>query len=167
MSFHLSAPNLSASVLAFGFVTMFQALLFVVLLPLFFAMLIWHLVVRLVLLTAIWMTWIPRGRTALVIYSDSPTWRDFFAAQVLPRLEGCAVVLNWSERRRWRIGLAALAFHYFGGYEDFNPMVIVFRLLRLPRAFRFYKPFRDFKHGDPESVNRMAHELFKALNLRE
>jgi hypothetical protein len=148
-------------------VAMFQVLLFILLLPLFFAMLIWQLVVRLVLLTAIWTTWIPRGRTALFVYSDSPIWRDFFAAQVLPRLESCAIVLNWSERRRWRISLPVLAFHYFGGYEEFNPMVIVFRLLRLPRAFRFYKPFREFKHGDPESVNRMARELFEVLNLHD
>jgi hypothetical protein len=60
--------------------------------------------------------------------------------------------------------LAVFAFRYFGGYRAFNPMAIVFRPFRLARKFRFYEPFRDFKHGKTEAVLNMERELFASLD---
>lgn len=113
---------------------------------------------------AIWIGWCTRGKYMLIVYSNSPVWQPYFASQVLPALEGRAVVLNWSERATWRTwSLAVLALRYFGGNLNFNPMVIVFRPGRFRRVFRFWGPFRDFKHGKPQEVERMKNELMGSL----
>lgn len=109
---------------------------------------------------AIWIWWCTRDKYALIVYSNSPVWQDYFENQVLPALENRAVVLNWSERATWHTwSLAVLVFRYFGGNKDFNPMAIVFRPGRFRRVFRFWAPFRDFKHGKPQQVERMKEEL--------
>src|SRR5687767_13516288 len=69
---------------------------------------------------AIWMWWCLRGRDILFVYSDSPIWREYIDQHILPYIGERAVVLNWSQRKRWRISLARLAFHHFGGYRRFN-----------------------------------------------
>ena len=40
-----------------------------------------------------------------------------------------------------------------------NPMAIVFRPARFRRGFQFWRPFRDFKHGKPQQVERMKEEV--------
>ena len=81
---------------------------------------------------------------------------------MIPRLVERAVVLNWSERKRWTFGLPAMLFRVFGGTRDFNPIAIVFEPMRWPR--RFYKAFRSFKHGRPEDVEQLRREFFRALD---
>lgn len=116
------------------------------------------------LLLAVWLTWCPRRRYALVVYSESPVWREFFESQVLPEVAGRATVLNWSQRRHWKSSLAVMLFRTFGGTEDFNPIAIVFEPLCRPRRFRFYRAFRSFKHGHPDAVNKLRRELFALLD---
>jgi hypothetical protein len=43
---------------------------------------------------------------------------------------------------------------------------VVFRPLRRARVFRFWQPFRDFKHGDPEPLRRLEKELFELIGVR-
>ena len=138
--------------------------LIIALIPLIIVALTFHLLAGLFLHIAIWCCWCSRGRDVLFVYSDSPIWHDYIEEYILPRLGERAVVLNWSHRSRWRRTLSVLAFRYFGGYRSFNPMAMVFRPFRLPRQFRFYEPFREFKHGKTEAVAKMERELYDLLD---
>jgi hypothetical protein len=139
-------------------------LLLIVFLPFIIVALTFHLLAGLFLHLAIWCCWCSRGRQVLFVYSDSPIWHDYVEEHILPRLEERAVVLNWSHRSKWRHTLSVLAFRYFGGYRSFNPMAVVFRPFRLARRFRFYEPFREFKHGKAEAVVKMERELYDLLD---
>lgn len=124
--------------------------------------LVWSLFLHL----AIWNWWCARGRDVLFVYSDSPVWQDYIENNMLPHLRRRAVVLNWSQRRRWRLSLAVLAFSHFGGGQEFNPLAVVFRPFRFSRTFRFYRPFREFKHGKPEALLTVQRDFFDALGIR-
>ena len=126
--------------------------------------LVFWLLAAFLLLTAVWLAWCPRGRNVLVVYSNSPIWQTWFEQRALPALGSRAVVLNWSERKQWTSSsLAVLLFRVFGGTENFNPFMMVFRPLWWPRTFRFYRAFHDFKHGKPEKVEQMWSEVLKAV----
>lgn len=116
---------------------------------------------------AIWMWWCLRGRDILFVYSDSPIWREYIDQHILPHIGERAVVLNWSERKRWRVSLARLAFHHFGGYRQFNPLAVVFHPFRRTRIFRFWQPFRDFKHGNAEALHHMEAEFFALIGIQK
>jgi hypothetical protein len=138
--------------------------LLIVLLPLVvIAVLLW-LISALLLLSVVWLTWCPRRRYALVVYSSSPIWQEYFETQVIPRLGERAAVLNWSERKRWTPSLPVMLFRVFGGAREFNPIAMVFQPLVWPRQFRFYKAFRSFKHGRPEEVDKLRLEFFRLLD---
>ena len=49
------------------------------------ALLVWLLSALLLLLT-VWLTWVPRRRYAIVVYSNSPVWQEYFETQVIPKL---------------------------------------------------------------------------------
>jgi len=127
------------------------------------ALLFW-LISALLLLSVVWLAWCPRRRYAIVVYSNSPVWQEYFERQVIPLLGERAVVLNWSARKRWRFSLPVILFRVFGGSRQFNPIAIVFAPWRWPRTFRFYKAFRSFKHGRPEDVERLRLEFFSQLD---
>jgi hypothetical protein len=127
------------------------------------AVLLW-LISALLLLSVVWLTWCPRRRYALVVYSSSPIWQEYFETQVIPRLGERAAVLNWSERKRWTPSLPVMLFRVFGGAREFNPIAMVFQPLVWPRQFRFYKAFRSFKHGRPEEVDKLRLEFFRLLD---
>jgi hypothetical protein len=113
----------------------------------------------------IWTFWCTRGRDILFVYSDSPIWHDYIEQRLLPPIRHRAVVLNWSQRKRWKISLARAAFHHFGGYREFNPLAVVFRPLRSTRKFRFWQPFRDFKHGRTQAMRKMEKDFFELIRV--
>lgn len=133
--------------------------------PLLIVSLLYVLVLTLCLHLVIWCCWCVRGRDILVVYSDSPTWQDYFEQNILPLLGERAVVLNWSRRREWRFSLATIAARHFGGRREFNPLAVVFRPFRLTRTFRFWKPFKDDKHGRPEALQRMEGEFLELIGV--
>jgi hypothetical protein len=119
---------------------------------------------RAALYALVWMLWLPRGRDILFVYSDSPIWHEYMTTRVLPLVQPRAFVLNWSERNRWPwLSLPVSLFHSFGGGREFNPMVIVFRPFARARAFRFWRPFQDWKRGYREPVERLRQELSAVL----
>src|SRR5215212_7236248 len=124
--------------------------LLIVLLPLVVVVIVLWCVAAISLLLVVWMTWCPRGRYALVVYSNSPIWQQYFEERVLPEIGDRAVTLNWSDRKRWRFSLPAALFSIFAGSKDFNPVVIVFQPWKWPRRFRFFRAFQSFKRGRPE-----------------
>ena len=138
--------------------------LLIVLLPVVVVALLLWLLSALLLLSVVWLTWCPRRRYALVVYSNSPIWQEYFETQVISRLGERAVVLNWSERKRWTFSLPVTLFRVFGGTREFNPIAIVFQPWLWPRSFRFYKAFHSFKHGRPEDVERLRLEFFRLLD---
>jgi hypothetical protein len=138
------------------------------LLPVALGLLLLFVIFSVALHICIWLLWCTQGRDILFVYSNSPVWHDYLEQRLLPLLEDRAVVLNWSDRSRWRFPptLARIAFQYFGGQREFNPLAVVFRPLRRARVFRFWQPFRDFKHGDPEPLRRLEKELFELIGVR-
>ncbi len=143
-------------------------LLFVILLPLIAVAIALYLAFCLLqggfLNVVAWRCWCAHGRYVLFVYSDSPIWHDYIKEHILPRLGERAVILNWSQRSQWKRTLAVMTFRYFGGSREFNPMAVVFRPFRLARRFRFYEPFREFKHGKPEAVAKMETALFDLVD---
>ena len=113
----------------------------------------------------IWALWCLRGHDILFVYSDSPVWHDYVEQRLLPPIRDRAVVLNWSQRKRWRVSLARAACRHFGGYREFNPLAVVFRPFHRTRKFRFWQPFRDFKHGRPETLHQMEKEFFALIQV--
>jgi hypothetical protein len=123
-----------------------------------------HVLYRLLLYVFVWALWLPQGKDVLLVYSDSPIWHEYMTTQVLPLVEGRAVILNWSERKKWsRWSLAAALFHHFGGAGDFNPLVLLFKPLRRANIYRFWSAFKDWNRGYREPVERLTQEL--AANL--
>jgi hypothetical protein len=120
---------------------------------------LWALLLRFLVL----VLWVPRGYQVLVIYSNSPHWKQYFEDRVLPRLGSRCVVLNWSERRRWPLSLARSLFRFYGGHEAYNPLVVVMRPFGRARVFRFWPAFSDAKRGRPEPLQRLETELFNVV----
>ena len=114
----------------------------------------------------VWTWWCLRGRDILLVYSDSPIWHDYIEQHFLPALRERAVVLNWSQRKRWRISVARLAFRHFGGSRQFNPLAVVFCPLRRTKIFRFWQPFREWKHGRPAALRQMEGEFFSLIRIQ-
>jgi hypothetical protein len=113
----------------------------------------------------IWAFWCLRGRDILFVYSDSPVWHDYIEQRLLPPIRNRAVVLNWSRRKLWTFSLARAAFYHFGGYREFNPLAVVFRPFRRTRKFRFWQPFRDWKHGRAGKLREMEKEFFALIQV--
>ena len=145
-----------------------QAVLIVALLPLILPLALFavasHLFYRAFLYLLVWALWLPKGKDILFVYSDSPIWHEYMATQILPLVQERAIVLNWSERKKWsRWSLGVAVFHHFGGAGDFNPLVVLFQPLRSARLFRFWSAFKDWKRGYKEPVERLRQELFASL----
>lgn len=133
-------------------------------LPLAIIVIILRLLNRLAVYLLVWTLWLPKGNDVLVVLSDSPVWHDYMAAEILPLVDHRAVVLNWSERKRWRRwSLARHVFRTFKGNWNFNPLVLVFRPFRKAEVFRFWQPFQEWKHGHKESVEGLKRQLAATL----
>lgn len=136
----------------------------VVLLPLILLAVLLFVLHRAILYALVWLLWLPKGKDALVVYSNSPIWQDYMTEQVLPIVQDRAIVLNWSERSRWRKWrLPQQVFYSFGGQREFNPLVVLFRPFRRARLFRFWSAFREWRHGHTESVERLKDDLRMSL----
>jgi hypothetical protein len=75
------------------------------------------------------------------------------------------VVLNWSERQTWRGSRAPeiALFRAFAGDREFNPLGIVVPATGKVRVIRFWRGFRDFKHGKDRLLRLAEAELETAL----
>lgn len=84
--------------------------------------------------------------------------------EVLPYIRDRAVILNWSERRHWKNSLAVLAFQYFGGHKNFNPLGMVFRPFHSAQIYRFYEAFIKFKQGDVQKVENVRRNFLDDIH---
>jgi hypothetical protein len=135
----------------------------ILLLPIILIAAIAYYLWSLILSSLIWVAWGLQGRNVLFVHSESPIWSDYIEQEILPQIAKTAVILNWSERKQWKISLAVLAFKLYGGTRDFNPMAIVFRPFRLHKIFRFYKAFKDFKHGQTEPLEKIRPDFLQLV----
>ena len=116
---------------------------------------------------AIWSWWCTRGRDVLFLYSDSIVSRDYVEEQILPKLTGRVVALNWSQRQKWGISLARFAGYFFCNSRKDCPMAVVFRPFRPSRVFLFRRAFLDLKRGRASALVTMEREFFNVLGLLE
>jgi hypothetical protein len=110
--------------------------------------------------------WHPQGKDLLLVYSNSPHWQRYVEQHWLPKWGARAVVLNWSERKTWALGGSSEAelFRVFGGANEFNPLGIVVPSVGAVRVVRFWRAFRDFKHGKGQPLRDAEIELALALD---
>ena len=141
------------------------AFLLIVFSPFLVAAVLVYFLWGMLLYTSIWLTW--QRRLVIFVYSDSPTWKEYIEREILPPVKNRVVILNWSERRKWKNSLAVLAFRYFGGHRDFNPIAMVFRPFRFVKTYRFFKAFQELKQGDSRAVEELRQELFRDLEVQK
>jgi fumarate reductase subunit D len=105
------------------------------------------------------------GKDLVLVYSDSPHWKEYVESRWLPKYGNRAVVLNWSERRLWATNqrLEAGIFKQWAGTTEFNPIAIVFPRRGPVRVIRFWQAFKDFKHGKEVALRQAENELDAAL----
>jgi hypothetical protein len=133
------------------------------LVPVLILLFLWHIARTLVLHGLLLAFWAPRGRSVLFVYSNSPNWKDYCEREILQQLPPTAVVLNWSERKKWpRRVLSTQLYKAYAGVEEFNPLGIVFRPFKPIRIFRFWKPFREARHGKPHKLERLKLKFLTA-----
>ena len=127
--------------------------------------LLWLLVWGAILRVWFWRAHAANGRQIFFVYSESPNWQSYIEANILPSIRDRAVVLNWSDRRHWpsRSPWEARFFRRFAGDHEFNPIALVFGPCGRVRPVRFYRAFRDFKHGNESALRRAEAELFALL----
>jgi hypothetical protein len=133
----------------------------------------------------------PESR-GILVYSNSPNWQGYIETNWLPRIGNRLVILNWSERGQWseRFPLEASLARSLGERE-FNPAAIVLlpnattsvlgEWLRAVRhldlvgmlspgapsreVVRFFRPFKDFKHGKDDALRTAEARLWHLLDL--
>lgn len=111
--------------------------------------------------------WATEGKDLIIVTSDSPHWKEYIATRWLPLLGHRAVVLNSSERSRWREQhpLEGAIATRWGGAREFNPMVLFIPPRGPIQEFRFWEAFRDYKHGKPRLLRAEESALGSALGV--
>lgn len=103
-----------------------------------------------------------RGVDFIIVYSNSPNWKQHILDTWVPRLGSRAALLNWSERARWQPTLEVRLFnHFVKAPRNFNPAVLALRGLRRPLVYRFYDAFRHAKHDRTDYLETLERELFE------
>ena len=139
--------------------------LIILLIPVVIFWLTAKLFLKLVVLICIWAVWGVKGKDLLVIYSDSPYWKEYFENGLLPQIESRSYSLNLSTRAKMQTyNLQILAFDLFKYEKDYNPMVVLFPFLRWPRRYQYYQAFKEFKHGKENALTKVENQVFEALN---
>ena len=147
-----------------GAKTLLIILCLLVFAPILFVAAIFYLLWGCILYLSVWLGW--KQQLVLFVYSNSPIWKDYLEKEIIPLIQEKAVILNWSERKSWRNSIPTLAFRYFGGSQNFNPIAIVFRPFQPAKTFRFYQAFKKFKHGDSKEVEEIKDRLFRNLKIK-
>jgi hypothetical protein len=111
--------------------------------------------------------WSASGKDVVVVYSDSPHWKSYIEAHWLPRLGERAVVLNWSQRAHWTelSPLEAAIVRRWAGRLEFNPLVMVIPPDGQVTMVRFWKAFRDYKHGKDRALRQAEQRVADALGM--
>ena len=122
-------------------------------------------VLKLGLKVRFWVRHGRRGKVILFVYSDSSNWKDYVEEKILPRLEACSVILNWSKRREWESSMQfeARLFNQWAGSGEFTPTAILFPLLGRVEVFRLWQLSQNPKHGKNNVSKEAEQSLFAAV----
>lgn len=106
-----------------------------------------------------------QGKKAVLVYSDSPHWKDYIEVNMLPRISDRVVTLNWSSRSEWKTNrsLEIEMFEHWAGKQEYNPMAIVVPRRGKVRLVRFWQAFREAKHGKEAKLRKLQEDLFHEL----
>jgi hypothetical protein len=106
-----------------------------------------------------------KGKVILFVYSDSSNWKDHIEEKILPRLEACSVILNWSKRREWESSMQfeARLFNQWAGSGEFAPTAILLPLLGRVKVFRLWQLSQNPKHGKNKVSKEAEQSLFAAV----
>ena len=112
--------------------------------------------------------WVRHGRRGKVIlfgYSDSSNWKDHIEEKILPRLDACSVILNWSKRREWESSMQfeARLFNQWAGSGGFTPTAVLLPLLGRVKVFRLWQLSQNPKHGKNKVSKEAEQSLFAAV----
>lgn len=102
------------------------------------------------------------GRDLLIVYTDSPHWAPYIESRWLPRWHERAVVLNRSKPWRYEQPEARL-WSALGGSLEHTPLAVVVPTKGRVRVIRFWRAFRDYKHGRPARLLAAEQALTSAL----
>jgi hypothetical protein len=106
------------------------------------------------------------GKDLLLVYSNSPHWQSYVEANFIPKWKSRAVILNWSERATWKRSQPEVAlFHALATQRAYNPLAIMVPPGGRPIVVRFWKAFRDHKHGRDRALKEQEAELDRVLAL--
>jgi hypothetical protein len=97
-----------------------------------------------------------------LVYSRSPHWERYIEDTWLPRIAPHAVVVNWSDRATWPkpAPLEIRVFRHWSGDAELNPLAVLVPARGQVRTIRFWRAFRDFKHGKAARLRDAEAELF-------
>jgi hypothetical protein len=103
------------------------------------------------------------GRRLILVYSRSPHWQRYVEEHWLPKYGAQAVILDWSDRSAWRgtkpKPMKIALFERHAGQREYNPLVIGVPVRGKVRVIRFWRAFRDHKHGRDLALRRAEAEL--------
>ena len=86
------------------------------------------------------------GKDVLVVYTDSPHWKEYIEANWLPRWGDRAIAFDRS--KPWREDqVEARLWRAVAGTAEHTPVVIVVPPRGKVQIVRFWLAFRDHKHG--------------------
>lgn len=135
-------------------------ILAVIFLPLLIPLGVCALIYGQLLRLLFWAFYCTRGTNVLFVYSDSPVWKEYLENNIIPELPRTALKLNWSERKKWKqVSLLVLIFKHYGGSKEYNPLGIILRPFKKTKIYRFWKPFKDFKHGKAVGLEKLCGEF--------
>lgn len=102
------------------------------------------------------------GRDLLIVYSASPHWQAYIEQNWVPRWRERAVLLNRSEPD-WQSRPEAKLWRRVAGPLEHTPAAIIVPRRGRPAIVRFFRAFRDHKHGDPATLREREQELENRL----
>jgi len=102
------------------------------------------------------------GKDLLIVYTDSPHWKEYIESRWVNQWRERTVTLNrsrpWSRKQPeaalW-LGVAGIAEH--------TPLAVVVPRKGKFRVIRFFAAFRDFKHGKDARLRDAEVELENAM----
>lgn len=113
-----------------------------------------------------WLRYGSKGKFILFVYSDSSNWRDYVETRILPRIEDCSVILNWSKRREWesQMRFETNVFSQWAGSNEFSPTAILFSSIGKVKVIRLWPTSQPAKHGRDRVSKESEQALLSAVN---
>ena len=104
------------------------------------------------------------GKDLLLVYTDSPHWKDHVESKWVARWRERAVAFNrtrpWSRKQPEAVLWLAVA-----GPLEHTPLAVVVAPSGKARVIRLFAAFRDFKHGKDARLRAAERELEEAMEV--